>query len=287
MTENTILIGAMVTLLVLGGLAWLIWRARRRFDAMVRGEVGQLIAMAQAQPPLVFSESLIADLPAPVQRCFHRNMRAGEPFARFVRLRHRGGIATAPGRPLLPLVAEQYGALGAPNYLWRARMRPARALWIDARDYFMDGRGGMLIKLVSITTLDDARGEKIDQGALVRAMIEITLLPGMLLPSDWLAWEAIDQDHARMRLTSGELAVEGVLTFNDAGDIVQLDAMRYRGTAEASALEPWRCTVASHAAVAGKWLPEAVQVTWLGGEAPFTYYDCTLFDFTFDEMTPF
>ena len=74
---------------------------------------------------------------------------------------------------------------------------------------YFQGRGSMLIKLLSAVKVVDATGHEMDQGSLVRYLAEMPWFPTSLLPSGGLVkWEPVDGDSARAIMKDGDLTIE-------------------------------------------------------------------------------
>jgi hypothetical protein len=63
----------------------------------------------------------------------------------------------------MPISGEEYFTLQNPGFIWFASVRPFPLFSISARDIYLEGKGNMLIKLLSIYTMGDSKGEEMDQ----------------------------------------------------------------------------------------------------------------------------
>src|SRR4029079_1619040 len=104
-------------------------------------------------------------LPAPVQRYLRYCSSCNSPAIRSVRLKHDGVFRTSPEQRWFRIKGEEYFTAATPGFVWTAKIWPLPLIWISARDLLRHGRGNMRVKLLSLFTLADAKGEKIDQGA--------------------------------------------------------------------------------------------------------------------------
>jgi hypothetical protein len=64
--------------------------------------------------------------------------------------------------------AEQWFKTEEPGFIWVAKVKFAPGIHLAARDKYEDGRGQMIIKLLSLIPVSRAEGKEIDQGAMVR-----------------------------------------------------------------------------------------------------------------------
>ena len=67
-------------------------------------------------------------------------------------------------------------------------------------DRYVDGRGSIEMRLLGLMPVANARGERLDQGALLRYLNETMWFPAAVL-SPYIAWEGIDATSARATMT--------------------------------------------------------------------------------------
>jgi hypothetical protein len=128
----------------------------------------------------------------------------------------------------------------------------------------------MLIELFSLIPVVDAKGEEIDQGALLRFLGEMVWYPSAAL-KDYVAWDGIDANTARATMRYGGITASGTFKFNENGDFVSFEADRYYYRKEGSTLEKWVITASDHSEFDGIRIPANLSVTWrLDGD--FTWY---------------
>lgn len=96
----------------------------------------------------------------------------------------------------------------------------------------------MLIKFMSLITVADAKGPKIDQGTLVRYLAEMVWFPTAAL-NDYVEWEEIDANSARVTMSYNGVTVSGTFTFNDKGEVLNFTTERYKETEGEYTLETW------------------------------------------------
>ena len=130
----------------------------------------------QAQPGLI-TQAQVLDLPDVMQRYLRYAGVVDKELIRTIRLKQHGFMRTQPGQKWMPLVAEQYFTTTTPAFLWNCTMRPFPLAWISATDRFTEGRGSMVIKLLSFITVGNAQGPEMDQGELQRYVAELICFP--------------------------------------------------------------------------------------------------------------
>ena len=74
---------------------------------------------------------------------------------------------------------------------------PYPILWIDGKDKFIDGKGNFQIKLLSLFTVVDTKGNESDESELLRCLAKTSWFPTSLLPNKYLHWEKVNSSSAK------------------------------------------------------------------------------------------
>ncbi|MFZ5648998.1 MAG: DUF6544 family protein [Bacillota bacterium] len=199
------------------------------FNRMVSRSVSGLLKEAKAgEAGKKFFYSDLEGLPEPVQRYFRNVLPEGQDLARFVRLKQKAEMRLAEGQKWVPLEAEQYFTTEKPAFVWHAKAKPAPVLWIEVRDMYCHGKGSMFVKLFSAITLANSTGREMDEASLLRYLAEAPWFPTALLPLNGnIRWEPVDKDRARVAIKDGDLSVWAVVHFNEPGEIIRMESIRY------------------------------------------------------------
>ena len=210
-------------------------------------------------------------LPAPVRRYLGYAIQEGAPAIRTARLIHVGTFRTKPNQRWLAIEGAQHFTVGTPGFIWTATVRPMPLISIQARDSLIVGHGRMLVKLMSLLTIADARGPEIDQGSRLRWLAECAWFPYAFV-GDSIEWQAIDDRSARAKLRCDGLPVVAVFEFDEEGKLRRLQAERYRDMAGAKAvLAPWRGEYSNYREFGGFRVPTSVDVSWKLEAGSFSY----------------
>jgi hypothetical protein len=149
-------------------------------------------------------------------------------------------------------------------------------------DQFINGKGHMNIKLLSLVNMVNDEGDKIDQGALQRYLAEICWVPSAaLLP--YIKWEAIDAHAAKATLTYNNTSGSVVFYFNDMGDIISCVADRYKGGGEDATIEKWQVRTTEFGVRDGIRVPVKSELTWKLKEGDFTWYKLELTELQYNQ----
>jgi hypothetical protein len=210
--------------IVLGGLFMIIGCAT--LNQRVNKEVGEFINTTGKIEPEKITAKDIKDLPEPVQKYLRYTQIIGTEKINFVRLKQKGFFRQKPDQDWAPLEAEEYYTTHPPGFIWHGKIKANHFLSVKARDKYHGGEGNMLIKLWGLITVADAKGDEMDQGALVRYLNEIMWFPTAYL-NDYIEWEPIDSNSAKVTMSYEGVTASAVVYFNEKGEMTNFVAKRY------------------------------------------------------------
>lgn len=243
--------------------------ARARFQRRVNDEARALLARASRGAADKVRAEELERLPAPVRRWLEVSGVVGRERARTIRLKQRGQMRTAPDQAWMPVRAEQYFTIDEPAFLWRVEATMMRVLPIDGRDRYLDGKGHMLIKAAGLVTVADGKGDKIDQGTLLRYLGEIVWFPSAAL-CPFITWGEIDERHAKATMSHGGVTASAIFTFDDKGRVFEMSADRYLGST--GTLERWIIPATEWRVIDGVEVPVRGDAIWKLATGDFNYY---------------
>jgi hypothetical protein len=243
------------------GLLALAWLGGLRFERQVRREAHALWAAASPPPPTDLAS--VATLPAPVRAYLEKALCNRDFTVATLRMRHSGRFRPTLDSAWRPIRGEQYYTADLPGFVWWGRVPLAPVLWVDARDRSVAGSGSMLVKLESTLTLADRSGPELDQGALLRLLSELVLLPTAFLDRRYVDWSEVDATQARVTLRVNGHEVTGTMSFGDDALPRAFSARRYFDSGkEPPVLRPWSGEYGDYRAIAGMWVPHRLVGYW-------------------------
>ncbi len=231
----------------------------------------------RANEKRLVTPEMLQPLPEPVQRYLAFTGVVGKPWIHDVRLRQAGRFRMGPGRPWLPITAEQTYTIDRPGFLWKAVAWVARLPLLKARDRYQDGHGHMFGKLAGLFTIFDARGPEMDQASLARYLSEMVWFPTAFLAGN-IQWQGLDEHSAQVTLTDGGKSVSGRLTFGEDGRPTDFTTQRYYSHDDNRySLETWSNPITKFQVWGGMNLPVQGQVIWklAGGDFPYFKWEVT------------
>ncbi|MFW5976745.1 MAG: DUF6544 family protein [Bacillota bacterium] len=240
------------------------------FDKKVESEVKEMFAESKMEDNEIITEDDLADLPVPVQKWLKNSGVVGKEKVFSVRLKQEGLFRTGEDQSWMPFTAEQYYTTNPPGFIWYTTMDFVPLISIKGRDKYYQGKGNMLIKLMSLIKVADATGPEMDQGTLVRFLNEIMWFPSAAL-NDYIKWEVIDDKSARATMSYQGVTASATYYFNEKYDLVNFEAERYADLEEGFSKEKWTTPISSYDEFNGKRLPAAGEGVWKLDTGDFNY----------------
>ena len=240
--------------------------ARALAARRLRRDARQLFADAESGPARVYHKAQLMGLPAPVQRYFRHVLPDGQPYLRGLRLRHGGQFKTDLKKDWVPIEGEQYITADPPSFIWQGTTRQ-----FVARDEYVAGHGGLTVRLFGAVPIVRGHGPHFDQGELLRWLAEAAWLPTALLPSQHVAWTAVDDHSARLTLTHAGQTVDCLVRFNERDEITACEAPRYISD---TAMLPWQGHFSEYRRQQGMLVPFAGEASWVvdGQRQPYAQF---------------
>ncbi|MDD2422291.1 MAG: hypothetical protein PHC60_09395 [Heliobacteriaceae bacterium] len=245
------------------------------FNQKIEKEVKTLFNDATKQTAIV-GQADLAGLPACVQKWLAYSQVIGKPRISTVRLKQKGLMRTTENQPWMATEAEQYYTIDEPGFIWKARVKMNPLLHFVGRDKYNAGNGNMLIKLVSLITVVDARGEEIDQGTLLRYLGETVWFPTAAL-SSYIKWEDIDANSARATMSYKGVTAAAVFHFNQQGEVTTFTCERYMTVSgKQYSLEEYVVPLWDYQEFNGIKVPTKGEAIWRLKTGDFSYYQMEL-----------
>nr|WP_198409720.1 DUF6544 family protein [Limnochorda pilosa] len=246
-----------------------------RWQSDTRGLHARMQAASVAVTPEAYDAGELEGLPAPVQRYFRTVLKDGQPLIASASGEHTGTFnMSETEEQWRPFTSNQRVVTRRPGFVWDARIHMAPGMNVHVRDAYVAGEGLLTAKLFGlVTVMDQPSSPELDQGELIRFFAESAWYPTALLPSQGVAWEAVDEAHARATLTDGGTIVTLVFEFDAEGLISSVRAdRRYRAVNGTQVPTPWQGRFWNYEDRDGMLVPLEGEVAWLLGDGPKPYW---------------
>lgn len=250
-------------------------------------EIQKIFTQPQEQKPVIVTEDMLQNLPDPVKRYLAYTGVVGKPMVQKVRLKQAGRIRKDTTKPWMNFRASEYFSVSPPGFIWIAYMKFFGLPLIRVRDYYMEGRGNILVKALSLFTVADSGGEKMDQGAMMRYLNEMMWFPSALLGEN-ISFEPIDAGSAKVTLRVSGKSVTATMYFDDGGKLTNFMAPRYRDMGNNMfELENWSTPIREYGEFEGLKLPIKGAGVWNLREDDLEYIDVTVTDLEYNPEGPY
>lgn len=245
------------------------WRARTR-SLRDRLEAARLPLTIQA-----FDPHEMEPLPPPVQRYFRAVLSDGQPMVVAASVEHTGTFnLSEAGEQWKPFTSTQRVITHRPGFDWDARIAMAPGVSVFVHDAYVAGEGILRAALFGLVTKADLRDRaELARGELMRFFIEAAWYPTALLPSQGVAWSAVDDRSAHATLKDGDLTVALLFRFNAEGliDTVRAEA-RGRTMGGKAVSMPWEGRLWNYALRDGMRVPLEAEVSWMTPDGAKPYW---------------
>jgi hypothetical protein len=240
------------------------------FRGRVKRETAEMFERIKETRPEVITQADVEGLPEPVQRWLRYSGVIGKERVATVRLKQKGFFRQQEDGDWMPFEAEEYYTTESPAFVWYATIKTPPFLRITGRDRYYEGKGNILIKLLSLITVADARGDELDQGTLVRYLNEIMWFPTAAL-SHYIQWEAIDSGSAKATMSYQGVTASAVFYFDEGGRLTNMVAERYRTVAGGFVLNTWSTPISGYGEFNGVRIPTQGEGVWNLSSRDFSY----------------
>jgi len=241
------------------------------FDQKVKKEVREFFNSNVENTDEIIQKADLEGLPLCVQKWLENSQVIGKERIRTVRLKQKAVMRMKEEQPWMPTEAEQYFTIDKPGFIWKAKIKAAPSLYIVGRDKYYEGKGNMLIKILSLITVADSRGKELDQGTLLRYLAETVWFPTASL-SSYVTWEEIDSNSAKATMSYRGVTASGVFIFNEKGEVINFVAERYMELNGQYVLETWLVLMEDYKEFNGIKIPTKGEVIWKLKTGDFSWY---------------
>lgn len=274
---------ALVILLLLVGFISTV--AKFKFNQNINEEVEGLFSVVENKHEVVVDADL-NELPRPVQNWLKYSQVVGKERIVAVRTKQDVSMRLKADSSWMNAQVEQYFRTDEPGFIWTVDIKMVPLLHIVGRDRYIDGRGNMLIKLLSLKTVANGSGKEIDQGTLLRYLAETMWFPSAAI-SKYIKWEEIDSTSAKATMSYKGVTASGVFTFNEKGEVLSLVAQRYGDFDGEYRMETWSVVTKGYKEFNGLNIPSEGDLIWKLKTGDFHWYHFKVKEMEYNQLTRF
>ncbi len=232
------------------------------------------IANITSNPKDYISEEDINTLPKPVQRYFRYCGFIGKVKMLNAKTEWKDiDFKSAQNKKWMRLDCLQYNSVADPTRIVYFKNMILGIFPFEAHDKFQNGKGNMLIKLLNLFTIADAKGVEMNKSGLVTVLSEISIIPTYAL-QNYINWEPIDDNNARATISYNDITVGGIFNFSDKGEMKSFHSKnRYIAEKDGTYKNvPWSIVIDNYVERDGINFPSKVKVIWHLKNGDYEYF---------------
>lgn len=272
--------GTLANIIIL--LATIIGYSDFNFKQKIKRERITLFENSQVKNQEIITKNALIDLPPIVQKWLINSGIIGKQMISNVHLVQELQLKLKPEQTSWNNgTAEQYFTTQPPAFNWSINTKMNSILTVAGRDKFENGKGEMIIKLLSLIPVANAKNQKkIDQATLQRYLAEIVWFPSASL-SPCIKWESIDEFSARATMEYKGTKGTGEFHFDANGNFKKFLAMRYKDSNDTKPNE-WIVTATKTKEMNGIKIPIECEATWTLESGKWTWLKLKITDIQYN-----
>lgn len=227
--------------------------------------------------PEIITEVDIQHLPSIVQKYLQYTGVIGKEKVFNFRVEFEGKIRSNLGDPWMILNSVQYNFIDKPTRIFYITAK-SKGIPVVGIHLYKDDTAIMLIKLLGLFTVADAKGSEMNQGETVTVFNDMCLMAPATLIDKKIKWETIDSLTVKARFTNGSITIGATLYFNEKGELINFisgdrfetkDGKTYRNY-------PWKTPVNGYKIINGNLLGFGGKAIYEHPEGDFCYGEFTI-----------
>lgn len=227
-------------------------------------------------------------LPTIVQKYFRLNIERGVYKPKTLRVQFASEIKMNPNSDWKILEAEQYFLTRQPGYVWNGSIQTNEFIRMRVIDSFINGNAKITFKLLSAINMGEHIGKELNHSALARYLMDAVYFPTMLLPSEYIEWNAISSSSAIVKLTFNDISVSAVCSFNTLGEIIKIETEdRYKATKTGIIKTKFISHHSHYRTFGGLSVPTKTEIEIAEQDSTFKYQKIELLDVHYNNLEIF
>jgi len=232
---------------------------------------------------LTVTEESLAVLPDCVSKYISYCGWSGKPVPETFEIRFHGEFSMDPDKSFKQIKSVQLNSLAPRNRIFKIK----NPLFAGVHRYW-DGEAGMIIKLLGLFTVVDAKGEEFNQSELLTWFNDACIIaPGMLPYIQGLSWNNVSEFEATATLEYHDISVSATLYFNESYELINFitDDRFYADGKSASKKVRWSTPMHEYVNDNGIKRPSYGEAIWDLPEGPYTYAKLYIEEIAFNHIS--
>jgi hypothetical protein len=260
------------------------WNARTQ-TLLAKLDAARVTTTTTTTTPTRIDFRELDNLPAPVQRFFRAALKDGAPMISSLTVKHTGTFNMGQTNDQWkPFTSTQHVVIKPPGFVWDGRVAMLPGLDVHVHDAYIAGEGILNPAIAGLFSLTDLRGTgDIAVGELMRYFAEAAMYPTALLPSQGVAWEAVDDCSAKATMQDHGMSITLTFRFNNDNLIEGMRAeSRGRTVGNVVVPTPWEGHFFNYESRGGVKVPMEGEVGWVLPEGKKPYWRGRIVDIAFE-----
>jgi uncharacterized protein YnzC (UPF0291/DUF896 family) len=246
-------------------------------NRFVKKEYKELLQGDEKRDLKIITEKYLNGLPEVVKNYIINTGVVGKEVPKDVYLKQIGFFKTEPKAKWLSLKATQLFNLRTRAFIWHGIISIIPGVTIQARDYYRNQKGNMLIKFAGSITMANEKGPEMNQGAFIRFAVEAIWFPWLFADKNFVKWQHVDNRTAIAHVTDGKNSGSITCKFNEKNELIQVAAKRYMTTEQGAKLLPWGGLCSAYKEFNGIKIPSKANIYW---DLPEGRFECIKLEVT-------
>jgi hypothetical protein len=228
-------------------------------------------------PVETMTEADIQELPQAIQKYIRYTGCIGKEKVRNFRAEFKGGIRSQPSVTFMPFHSVQYNFLDEPTRLFYITAKKV-GIRIRGIHIYAEKKARMLIKILGLFTVTDAKGAEMDQSETVTIFNDMCFMAPASLIDKRITWKEIDNKTVTASFKNGSIEISATLYFDENGGVANfISNNRYETTnGRTYSNYPWLTPVTEYRNINGYRLPSSAKLIYRYPEEDFCYGEFNL-----------
>jgi len=247
-------------------------------------EINESITESNINKGELYTENDFSTLPEPIQKYFKNCGYIGKEKIENIKIDYSNSfIRMSPEKKWIKIKYYQVNFTENPTRLVYITSRIFGLFPFEGRDKYQNGEGNMLIKLLKLFTVADAKGKEMDESALVTLLSDVLFMPSLAI-QDKIEWDITDSNSVKAKFKDKGNEVSGIFIFNDNYEFIRFTTNdRFYMLKDGSYLKlKWTIEFNNYRDINGVKIPTDVKVIWHMDSGDFEYFKAKVIDIKYN-----
>ncbi|MDZ7721482.1 MAG: DUF6544 family protein [candidate division KSB1 bacterium] len=237
-------------------------------------EIGETINDTPIKKGGIYTENDFFTLPAQIQNYFKNCGYIGKEKIENIKIDYSNSfIKMSPEKKWLKIKYYQVNFTHNPTRLAYISSKIIGIFSFEGRDKYQAGKGNMLIRLLKLFTVADAKGKEMDKSALATLLSEVLFMPSFAT-REQIKWKSIDENSVEAKYRDNDNVVSGIFYFNGNHEFIRFTTDdRFYSLKDGSYKKTkWSVELSNYKDFKGIKFPENVKAIWHMDDKDYEYF---------------